>query len=107
MTDSLSAAASRCLSHDSPFVRWMGTHGGIPGGHSGAGRQHPVLGARQQETPSSLCPSSKMEEQGIFGHKYQTARPEGNEDRGKADDRKPEGAEDATEVQKKSSLVSD
>lgn len=41
------------------------------------------------------------------GHKYQTARPEGNEDHGKADDREPKSEEDATEVQKKTLLVSD
>lgn len=90
-----------------PLCSAAGYHRGVPGGHSGAGRQHPVLGDSGGRAPAGCAPAPGWRRQGIFGHKYQTARPEGNEDHGNADDTEPESEEDAMEVQKKTLLVSD
>lgn len=65
-----------------------------------------MLGDGGGRATAGCAPAAGWRRQGIFGHKYRTARPEGNEDHGKAGDREPK-SEHATEVQKKTLLVSD
>jgi len=98
MTDSLSAAASQCLSHVIPFVWQLGTRGGTPGGPSGAGRQHPVLGGPRQQCGGGravLAAGTKVSSLKATRTVVKLMIV-----------REPKGAEDATEVQKKTLLVS-
>lgn len=113
--DSLLAAAPRCLSHHCPFVGQLGARGGIPRDAARPTGSTHCWGMAEGESSQS-APSGRVGETRHFWllsvlhklyHTCQTARPEGHEDCGKADDRESEGAEDATKVQKKTLLVSD